>query len=119
MKIIIKTKNLELTDSLESLVNKRMAGLEKFANVLGGASSSLFVEVEKETQHHKKGDIFTAEVLIQLPGKNLMAKSSSDSLIKSITMVRDELKIEIRKHKTKTIEIPRRRYRKNLYKTQN
>ena len=28
MKIIIKTKNLELTDSLENLINKRISGLK-------------------------------------------------------------------------------------------
>lgn len=121
MNIIIKTKNLDLTDSLVRLINRKIGSLKKFIKIFkddnlpvkkGKTLSEVFVEVEKETKHHRKGDIFRAETTIHLPGKSLVAKSHGENLSKAITDVKEELKREIRKYKTKTIELPRRKYRK-------
>ena len=84
MNIIIKTKNLELTDSLRTYVAKRIDGLKKFINILkddsapqgkGKTLSEVFVEIERETLHHKKGYIFKAEATVHLPGKSLIAQA--------------------------------------------
>ena len=112
MHIIIKTKNLELTPSLENLIQKRMAVSQKMINAFQ-ESTSFLVEVEKETRHHRKGDIFKAEVIVSLPGKKLVAKAHGENLSRVITEVKNELEREIRKYKTKTIELPRRKYRKS------
>ena len=84
----------------------------------GKTLNEVFVEVERETKHHKKGDIFRAEVIVLLPGRKLAAKSHGQNLKRVIIKVRDEIKREIIKYKTKTIELPRRKYRKTLRKTQ-
>ncbi len=127
MNIIIKTKNLELTDSLRIYINKRIDGLKKFINVLrddnlpqgkGKTLSEVFIEIEKETLHHKKGQIFKTEATIHLPGKSLVAEAKGDDLGKTVTEVRDELKREIRKYKLKKIELPRReakKFRKQIF----
>jgi ribosomal subunit interface protein len=117
MNIIIRTKNLESKASVEDLIKKRMMGVEKMADAFQ-KSLELLVDVEKETTHHKKGDIFFAEARLHLPGKKLVAKSHSDDLKKAITEVRDELEMEIKKYKAKVLEVPRRKYRKSLRKTQ-
>lgn len=120
MKIIIKNKNIKITDSLLDLVNQRFMGLNKFTNILhdkdlpvkkGKTLAEVFFEVEKVT-HHRKGDVYLAEAKIYLPRKKIMAKSHGDDLTKVITEVRNELEREIRKRKAKTIELPRRKYRK-------
>jgi len=120
MRVIIKTKNIELTDSLEDLINKRFMGLSKLISVFheeealinkGKTLAEVFFEVEKIT-HHRKGDVFSAEAEVHLPGKKLMAKSHGDDLKKVITEVRNELEGEIKKHKAKVIDLPRRKYRK-------
>src|SRR3989338_7246929 len=89
MKIIIKTKNLELTDSLDLLINKKMKGLEKFIKVLKKDFSEIFIEIKRETKHHRKGDLFISEATIRLPGKSLVAKSHGDSLVKTIAEVKN------------------------------
>lgn len=109
MQIIIKTKNIELTENLESLIQKRMASLKKFIH---DENTEFLVEIEKETSRHQQGDVFVAEVIINLPGKKLIAKAHSDDLLKSITEVKEEMEEELRKYKTKKIEIPRRKARK-------
>lgn len=112
MNIIIKTKNFELTDSLEKFINDKVGKLEKFAKTLGKSSMEVFVEVEKETNHHRKGDLFIANLQINLPGKNLTARAHGEDLMKAIIEAKDELEIEIKKHKLKTVELPRRKIRK-------
>ncbi len=116
MQIIIKTKNFELTQLLERFVNEKVGKLEKFAKTLGKDSMEIFVELEKETNHHKKGDLFAAHLQIQLPGKNLMAKAHGEDLMKAVIDAKDEMEIEIKKHKLKTIEGPRRKMRKEMEK---
>lgn len=111
MQIIIKTKNLSSPASIEDLVKKRMASVIKMSSAFK-ESSELLVELERVTRHHRKGDVFSAEAMINLPGKNLVAKAHGEDLKKLIVEVREELEREIRKYKTKTVDLPRRKYRK-------
>jgi ribosomal subunit interface protein len=115
--IIIKTKNLELNDRLNSMIKSKIGGLEKFIKVLKEDFKEVFVEIEKETKHHNKGDIFKAEAIIHLPRKKLVARSKKDDLIKAIMDVQKELELEIRKYKTKLIETPRRQAKKSRKET--
>ncbi len=118
MNIIIKTKNIVLTESLEKFINEKIGKLEKFAKTLSKSSFDVFVEIQKESQHHKKGDVFVAEVIIDLPGKKMMAKAHGEDLMKAIIESKDEMEREIKKHKTRIIEFPRRRIKKSKEKNQ-
>ncbi len=118
MQIIIKTKNLELTPPLEAFINKKIGGLKKFFGAFQQSTLPItdgrnlfdtFVEVEKESNHHRQGQIFKAEVKIYMPGRNLFAKANADDINKAIIEVREELETEIRKYKSKVIEFPRRK----------
>ncbi len=118
MKIIIKTKNLELTPELDAFINKKIGGLKKFFGSFQNHSLPItegrnlfdtFVEVEKESNHHKQGKIYKAEVKIYMPGRNLFAKASAEDIIQAVSEVREELETEIRKYKARVIEFPRRK----------
>ena len=106
---------------LENFINKKIGGLKKFLGVFqkhgapvtnGRDLFDIFVEVERETKHHKKGDIFKSEAKIYLPGRNLFAKTHGEDLMKIINELSKELEREIRKYKTKVIEFPRRQAKK-------
>lgn len=120
MKIIIKAKNLELTTNLQEFVEEKIGGLERFTRILqkkddfekGKDSGEFFVEIERETNHHRKGDIFRAEARIHLPGKTLVAISERDDLKLAIVEVKDELQQEIKKYKLKKTELVIRKQRK-------
>lgn len=117
MKIIIKTKNLSLTPSLESYVNKKIGALEKFTRTLqkeedGKTLSEIFVEIEKETKHHRHGEVFRAEAQVMLPGKGLVAQANGEDLLKLIIEVKEKLELEIKKHKAKHKGLNIRRARK-------
>lgn len=123
MKITIKTKNFEITEGLQNFIDKKIGSLKKFIDIfredvqspkgLGKALVEVLVELEKETNHHKKGEIFSTKVQINLPGKNLIASSNSEDLFKAIGEVRDELEKEIEKYKFKKTDQDRREQRRN------
>jgi ribosomal subunit interface protein len=119
MNIIIKTKNLELTDSLQNFIEKKIGSIKKFIYVLkeedpkkGKTLAEVFVEIEKESNHHRKGDFFRAEIMVILPGKKIVAEAKTDDLFKAIVEAKNELKMEIEKYKFKKIDKSRRIQRK-------
>src|SRR6185436_14894033 len=93
MNIIIKTKNIELTNSLETAINKKIGSLKKF---LAEKAAELFVEIERETHHHRKGDVFSCEAIIDLPNKKLTAKFHGDDLMVAIAQVKKQMELELK-----------------------
>lgn len=127
MRITIKTKNLELTPELGSFINKKIGSLKKFLGsfqnhhlpVAGGRELfETFVEVERVTNHHRKGDVFSAEAKLYTPGRSLFAKVQGEDVMKIIHELRDELESEIRKYKTRIVEFPIRKAKKAEEKKQ-
>lgn len=120
MRIIIKTKNLDLTEDLRNFIEEKIGSLKKFVDVLKREEdkktlAEIFVEVERETLHHKKGYIFLVKTRIHLPGKRLIAFAKTDDLLTSVIKARDELKSEIEKYKFKNIDKNRRQQRKSKH----
>lgn len=99
MNIIIKTTNIELTESLEQWVHMRLQPLEKLQSFLKEPDVEAWVEIGKTTKGQKKGDIFRAEAQIRLPGKSIRAEAVSNNLRKSINEIKDKLQREIIEYK--------------------
>ena len=126
MKIIIKTKNLEASESLNIFAEKKFLTLEKFIKILekedakavGGKKTlaEIIVEIEKETNHHKKGDIYRVKGQVIFSGKNIVSDEVADDIFVAITKSKEELKNEIEKYKVKKIDKTRRQQRKSKEK---
>ena len=70
MRIIALARNFEFTPSIERYIDQKINGLSKFIRVYERqGSAEARVEVSKTTQHHRKGDVFRAEVNLTLSGK--------------------------------------------------
>lgn len=106
MKIIIKTKDIEQSEALNNFIEEKFSGLEKFI------IEEVVVEVEKETKHHKKGDIFLVKAQVGFPGKIIIAEETADDVFEAVVKTKDELKLEIEKYKLKKIDKNRREQRK-------
>ena len=113
MKIIIRTKNLKLISSLEEYINRKINSLERF--FINPLEAEFRVEIEKTTQHHRKGKVFQTLVQIQLPGKIIGAESVSQDLRLAIDEVKDELQQELKKYKEKMLA-KRKRTQRNIKK---
>ena len=97
----IKATNTTLTDAITDYVNAKLGKsvLEKFA----GSYEILGVEVDigKTTAHHNSGEIFRAEVNVDVKGKMLRAVSDKEDLYAAIDDVRDEIIKVLKGTKTK------------------
>jgi len=98
MQIEIKGTNLELTQAIKDYINEKVGSLAKFFDQALIAR----VEVGLTTKHHQKGNIFRAEINLEVPQKNLLrAEAVSEDLYVSINQAREELERQIKKYKEK------------------
>ncbi len=104
MRINIKATGMELTPAISDYAAKKVSSLEKYIKKDAVAQ----VEVGRSTQHHKKGEVFRAEVRITGAGLDLYAASEEADLYASIDMVKDELKETLLQLKGKRETLTRR-----------
>ena len=101
MKIIIKATNIKLSPSINEYVNEKIGGLDKFLKKFDPELTKAYVEVGKITQGQRQGDIFRAEVNLNINGRLIRVEETEESLHTAIDLVKDELQREIRRHKDK------------------
>ena len=91
MKLIIKGKRIDVTDSVEGYIRKKMEKLDKYFNQIMDATAT--VSAEKNRQ------IF--EVTLQAKRALIRAEEESDSIYTSIDRVVEKLERQIIKYKEK------------------
>ncbi len=97
MQVAIHAKNLELNATLRAFIEEKMADLER---LLGEAGQALArVEVSIPSQRHQSGQIFRAEVNIDLNGTVLRAEATNFDMHAALVDVKDQLKSQIKKFK--------------------
>ena len=101
MKINLQGKNFELTPAIEDYVLKKVTNLEKLLSGMKTEKREVTVvfEVSKATNHHKSGDVFHADCLINIDGQEFYASSDAEDIYQAIDEVRETLFNEIRKNK--------------------
>ena len=108
MKIILQATNFNLDDAISDFVHKKIGDLDKILGSANDDSIEARVEVGRTSDHHRKGDVYRAEVNLKMPGRLLRAESENFDLYVAVTEVRDELQRQIRKYKEKTRDESRR-----------
>src|SRR3989344_6806707 len=108
MRINISTKNISLDEPLRIFIEEKIGGLD---HLIGNNDGQARVEIGKPSEHHRSGDIFSAEVNLSLGGKLLRATCTHEDLRNAIVDVKDELQVQIKKFKEKTTERRARKYR--------
>jgi len=111
MKIIIKATNIKLTEALEEWVRMKLEPLARFEKSLEEKDVlpslrekprvEIWTEIGKTTYHHRKGDVFRAEIQIRLPKKSIRAEAVSDDLRAAIVEARDETARQLKRYKEK------------------
>lgn len=101
MKINLQGKNIDLTNAIHNYVVKRITNLEKLLTKIEQNKGEIVVgfEVSKSTNHHKAGDIFHADCLIRIDGKEFYSSADKEDLYEAIDSVKDSLYLEISKDK--------------------
>jgi len=101
MQINLVGKNIELTKPIKEYVLKRVTNLEKLLSKMeadGGEVHANF-EVGKATNHHKGGNVFHADCLINIKGQEFYVSADEEDLYQAIDTVKENLFREISKNK--------------------
>lgn len=101
MKINLQSKNMELTDAIRDYALKKVTNLEKLLSNIeqGGGEVLVNFEVSKSTNHHKAGEIFHADCLINIDGEKFYGSNDGEDLYGAVDGVKETLFNEIRKSK--------------------
>ncbi|ATW28631.1 ribosome hibernation-promoting factor, HPF/YfiA family [Candidatus Formimonas warabiya] len=91
MKIILKGRNIEITDALRDYVEKRLGKLDKFFDEVNEAQVTLLVEKDR----HR------VEVTMPLNGLILRGEEETLDMYSSIDLVIEKLEKQIDKYKTR------------------
>lgn len=102
MQLNIKATNIELTDEVKNYVQKKVDMLDKFLEKIQPISADF--EVELTTKHHLKGEIYRAEMNLEIFDKLLRVEKIEKDLFKAIDKVKDHMAEAIKKYKEKKID---------------
>jgi putative sigma-54 modulation protein len=99
MEINIKASKLELTEAIRNYFQEKMDMVEKYLGDIPATYCQ--VEIEKAVGGQHKGEIFRAEVNLQVPRQMLRVEKTEKDLYKAIDKVKDHLELMIKKYKEK------------------
>jgi putative sigma-54 modulation protein len=95
----IKATNLEMTDALHDYFVEKIGMLDKYLGDIQVINCDC--EIEKAVGGQNKGEIFRAEVNIEVPGELLRVEKTETDMYKAIDKVKDHLELVIKKYKDK------------------
>ena len=98
--INIKTTGIELSSDITNYLNKKLSSLDKFVRD-DDTGAEAKVEIGKETNHHKTGNIFFTEINFTIGGKTFRARSNGDSVMSSMDEAKDVAMELLREEKDK------------------
>lgn len=107
MHVNIKAKNLELTPAISDYVQIKVDMLEKYLGDIKVINCDF--EVEKAVGGQNKGEIFRAEINLDIPRELLRVEKTEVDLYKAIDKVKDHLEQMIIDYKEKLRDKKRRR----------
>lgn len=106
MKINVKATNITLTPAISDYIDKKINMLEKFFRHLPEALVN--IEVGRTTNHHKSGDIYKAEIRLNLDGQEYYVTKETEDLYSAIDEVKDEVAHKLTTSKKKSLHLLRR-----------
>jgi len=102
MKINIKTKNLELTDPLRVYVEEKIGALKRYLKRYEEDRNVIVdVEVSRPSKHHNKGDVYYAEINLDLREELLRVSVEDHDARLAISQAKDKMQRAIIDYKEK------------------
>jgi ribosomal subunit interface protein len=112
MKITVKATNLDLTPSLKIYIEQKLGILRKFVKRFDLEDAvEMRIEVARTTRHHQKGEVFMAEANLRLPKQMVRGVERAKDVRTAIGMLRDTLRREINKYRTRMDRRPTKKGR--------
>ncbi len=109
MKISIKATGFDLTPSINVYIEEKLGSLAKFLQKFDiTGQPELWVEIGRTSRHHTHGVVFRAEADLRLPKKILRGVEEREDVREAIDALKNVLRAEIEKYKTKAAPRARR-----------
>lgn len=89
MKINLKATKIEITDAIKNYIQEKIDMSEKYLGTTQVLNCD--VEIERIIGGQNKGDVFRAEVNLEVPHELLRVEKTEDDLYKAIDKVKDHL----------------------------
>ena len=107
--------NLEITPPLQVYIEEKLVPLAKFIRKFEDAGEAeLWLELSRTTRHHQKGgEVYLVVADLRLPRKILRAEEYAEDVRKAIDQVKDTMRLEIEKYKTKFAKLAKKIRRGN------
>jgi len=103
MQVIIKGKNMEVSESLKNYVQKKIGNLDRYLPTIDEARVELSVQQAKSSQDRQ-----VVQATLRSNNTILRAEERSADMFAAIDAVRDKLKRQIKRYKEKPIRIRER-----------
>lgn len=100
MNIQTKATNVTLTPDIQGYLDKRIQAIQKLVDP-NDTSVRCQVELEKTTEHHKRGDIYRSEINLHMAGASFRADATAERLLDAIDESKAQMMKELRRHKDK------------------
>ncbi len=110
MNIHIKTTGFTLTPAIENYLAKRLKNIKKLLGYTKG-KRDVWVELEKITKHHHKGNFFEASIDIALKKRTIHAEERGEGLYEAIDKMESRIIRELKHYKDKFIAKEKRQAR--------
>ena len=107
MNINIKGTKIKLTPQLREHIQTKMDMLEKYLGKIQAIHCD--VELSREKGNQNSGEIYRAEVNLELPKELLRVEKTEADIIKAIEKVKDHLVRSIKKYKEKRVDKKRQK----------
>lgn len=112
MQTTIKTKNVSLTDAMETYITEKLlARVRRMVGRTDMLTSTLVIEVGKDSRHHRKGAVWLAEATMQWGKEVLRLEVVGESFQEAVDLLENELIREITKFKGRRSALNRRNAR--------
>lgn len=111
---IITGIHVEVTDAIRDYTIEKIESIEKYIPE-GDTSAKISVDLSRTTAHHSHGDVFQAEALLHVRGKDITLRAVEDDLYKAIDVLKDMLSRELSSYKDKERSI----FRRSAHKVKN
>lgn len=107
MHYTLKATKIELTEDITAYIEKKILTLDKLIAHFGFAVT-VSIEVERTTRHHRKGNVFRVEARVAVPHKTMRAEAVGQTVFEAIDTVKDEIALELERHKEKEVDLKKR-----------
>ena len=92
---------MELTPAISEYIEKKISSLDKLLCKGDADSVIISIEVGKNTNHHKNGNVFFSEINLVNFGRDFRAKHESEDLYSAIDKTKDQMTELLRTDKGK------------------